>query len=63
MNNGQRVSQTIIGLAAAGAAVIGVASFIAALFPFFNGDYAAAGLCLIAAGISFGLLANAVFRQ
>jgi len=63
MDDGHKVSQTIIGLAAAGAALIGVVSLIAALFPFFNGDYAAAGFCLIASGISFGLLANAVFRR
>jgi hypothetical protein len=30
---------------------------------FFNGDFVAAGVCLLAAALSFGLLANAVFRN
>jgi hypothetical protein len=52
----------IIGLVTIGSSITGVASFIAALFPLFGADYAAAGLCLIAAALSFGLLANAVLR-
>ena len=62
MNNNPGMSGTIIGLAAAGSAVTGIASFVIAFFPFFNGDYAATGICFLAAAFSFGLLANAVFR-
>jgi len=62
MDEGRKVSNTIIGLAAVGGAFIGVVSFIAALFPFFEGDFTGAGLCLLAAALSFGLLANALYR-
>ena len=62
MDEGKKVSNTIIALAAVGSAVIGVISFLAALFPFFEGDFAAAGLCLLAAALAFGLLANALYR-
>jgi len=54
---------TIIGLATLGGGVTGVAGFLAALVAFFSGDFVATGVCLIAAALSFGLLANALFRQ
>lgn len=54
---------TIIGLAAIGSSITGIASLIAAIFPFFNGEFTAMGACLIAAALSFGLLANAVLRE
>jgi hypothetical protein len=62
MNGDSKVSNTIIALAAVGGAVTGVFSFIAALFPFFAGDFTGAGLCLLASAFSFGLLANALYR-
>jgi hypothetical protein len=62
MDNNRNASGTIIGLAAVGSAVIGVVSFIAAFFPFLNGDFLSAGIFMIAAALSFGFLANAVFR-
>jgi len=62
MLEGSKVSNTIIALAAVGGAVTGVISFIAALFPLFEGDFTGAGLCLLAAAFSFGLLANALYR-
>jgi hypothetical protein len=52
----------LIGLATMGSAAIGVIGLVAALAAFFNGDFAATGLCLIASAFSFGLLANAVLR-
>jgi hypothetical protein len=52
-----------MGLAALGGVVTGALGLVAALFPFFDGDFTATGLCLIAAALSFGLLANAVLRD
>jgi hypothetical protein len=63
MSEDRRKLDTIIGLAAIGSSITGVASLIVAIFPFFNGEFVAAGACLIAAALSFGLLANAVFRD
>jgi len=54
---------SIAGLAIIGTCIIGVASLIAALFAFLNGDFTAVGVCLMAASLSFGLLANAVLRE
>ena len=56
-------AQTIGGIAVVGAATTGILSLIIALFPLIRGDYLAAGVCLLAAAFSFGLLANAVFRD
>ncbi|MDY6912741.1 MAG: hypothetical protein SVM79_10340 [Chloroflexota bacterium] len=63
MSENNRWANTVIGLAAIGSACIGVVGFIAALFPFFNGNYSAAGLLLIASALSFGLLSIAVFHR
>jgi hypothetical protein len=62
MDDERKISNTIIGLAGTGGAVTGLVSFIVALLPLFNGDFMAAGVCFLASGLSFGLLANAVFR-
>jgi hypothetical protein len=58
-----RLTNTIVGLAATGAAATGVVSGIAALFPLFSGEFLAAGVLLIAASLSFGMLAIAVFSR
>ena len=63
MNKNSKLVNTIIGLSIIGAAVIGVVSFIAAFFPFFSEDYAAAGLMLIASALSLGLLSMAVLGR
>lgn len=62
MSNGRKRLDTIIGLAALGSSVTGVVSLVVALFPIFSGEFLAAGVCLLAAALSFGLLANAVLR-
>jgi len=49
----------VVDLAAIGPVVVGIVSLIAALFPFFSGDYVGAGLLLIASALSFGLLSLA----
>ncbi len=63
MKEENRLVNTIVGLAAIGAAFIGVLSFIAAFFPFFSEDYVATGLLLIASALAFGLLSVAVLGR
>ena len=46
-----------------GGGITGFASLIMALFPFFNGEFLSAGIYLLAAALSFGLMANAVLRE
>ncbi len=53
----------VIGFAALGSCITGVVSLIVALVPLFNGNFLAAGVCLAAAALAFGLLANAMFRR
>lgn len=62
MDDRNRTSRRIAGLAVLGGAVTGILALIGALYPFFNGDYASAGFMLIAAALAFGMLANAIFR-
>lgn len=62
MSEQRKTLDGIIGFITIGGSITGIVSFIVALFPLFRADYAAAGLCLIAAALSFGLLANAVLR-
>jgi hypothetical protein len=62
MTNDRRRLDAIIGLAALGSAATGVMSLVVALFPLFSGEFLAAGICLLAAALSFGLLAIAVLR-
>ena len=51
----------VIGLATVGPVLIGFVSAILAIFLILGGNYTPAALSLIAAGITFGLLAIAVF--
>ena len=62
MNKDRRRLEALVGLAALGAGVSGTASLIAALLPLFAGEFMAAGVCLAAAALSFGLLSNALLR-
>jgi hypothetical protein len=55
--------ETIAGVAVICGMITGFASLIAAVFAFFSFNWAGAGLCLAAAGLSFGLVANAALRQ
>ncbi len=58
-----RLTNAIIGLAATGAAATGLFSAFAALIPLFSGEFLAAGVLLIAASLSFGMLSIAVFGR
>jgi len=62
MSGNRRKIDTLIGLAVVGSGVTGAVGFFAAIFALLMGEFAVAGVCLIAAALSFGLLANAVLR-
>jgi hypothetical protein len=53
----------MVRLSVLGSGVAGVVGLIAALLPLLAGEFLAASLCLTAAVISFGLLANALLRE
>ena len=55
--------ETAGGLALIGGLVAGFGGLIAALVSFFTLNLLGAGVCLAAAGISFGLVANAIWRN
>lgn len=63
MENNQNRSNTLMGITALGGLITGALALVAALFPFLEGEFGATGLCLIAAALSFGLLANAMLRE
>jgi hypothetical protein len=63
MTEDPKTLNAIIGLVAVGSSVTGVGSLIAALVAFLSGELTAAGMCLMAAALSFGLLANALLRD
>ena len=58
-----RRASWLIGLATLGASITGVFALFAALFAFLSGQWQAAGVCLLAAGVAFGALANALLRR
>lgn len=61
MTNGSNGSGP--GLAILGGMLAGGSALLVALLAAFSGDYTAAGICLAAAGLAFGLLANAFYRS
>ena len=63
MNKDVTVLNIVVGFSATGPAFVGVIALIAAVIPFFNGDFVGAGLLLISSSISFGLLATAVLGK
>ncbi len=59
-----RTAGTAIGLSVVGSATVGVAGVIAAVVAGIGyADFVGTGMCLLAAAVAFGLLANAIFRQ
>jgi len=54
---------TLIGLASIGCIVTGVISLFSALFPLLSGEFLPAAIFLIAAALSFGLIAIALIRK
>jgi hypothetical protein len=64
MSNDPKITALTIQLVTLyGGGITGFASLIMVFFPFFNGDFLSAGIYLLAAALSFGLMANAVFRE
>lgn len=51
------------GLALIGGLVVGIVGLFAALIAFFTFNLLGGSICLAAAGISFGLVANAIWRD
>ena len=62
MSDNVKKASALVGLSVLGSCIAGVLSLIVAVLSFFDGDFAVTGICLAAAGASFGLLANAVLR-
>ncbi len=52
----ERWFASLVGLGAVGDAVVGVLSFLLALVSALGGNLVAAGVCLVAAAVAFGLL-------
>jgi hypothetical protein len=63
MAEGQRRGEAIAGVAVICGMVTGFAGLVAAIFAFFSFNWVGAGVCLAAAGLSFGFVANAALRQ
>jgi hypothetical protein len=63
MAEGRQSGETIAGVAVVCGMITGYASLIAAVFAFFSFNWVGAGACLAAAGLSFGLVANAALRR
>ena len=53
----------VVGLTIVGCSIVGAVAFIQSLISKFSGEHLAAGVFLLAAALSFGLLANAVLRE
>ena len=63
MAEAQRKGEAIAGAAVICGMITGFAGLIAAVFAFFSFNWVGAGVCLAAAGLSFGLVANAALRH
>lgn len=55
--------ETLAGVAVICGMAAGFAGFLVAVFSFFSGNLVGAGVSLAAAGLSFGLVANASLRK
>ena len=58
-----RRGEMIAGVAVVCAMFTGFAALVATVFAFFSLNWVGAGVCLLAAGVSFGLVANASLRN
>jgi len=59
----ERQSNWLIGVATVGGIITGLGGLFAAFVAFISGQWQAAGVCLIAAALAFGTLANAALRH
>ena len=63
MSRATEKAETAGGLALLGGLIAGFAGLVAALIAVLTINLIGAGVCLAAAGISFGLTANAIWRR
>jgi hypothetical protein len=56
-------ARTVGGIAVICGLLSGVAGLLAATFAFFSYNWVGVGVCIGSAGLSFGLVANAVWRN
>ena len=63
MAENNRKGETAAGVAVVCGLFTGFAALLAAVFACFSFNWVGAGVCLLAAGVSFGLLANASLRN
>jgi hypothetical protein len=57
-----RKGEMVAGVAVVCAMFVGFVALVAAVFAFVSFNWVGAGVCLLAAGLSFGLVANASLR-
>ena len=63
MEKRHRKFDAVLGLVVIGSLVTGFAGLIAALLAFSSYNWIGIGICLGAAALAFGLLANALLRE
>ena len=63
MENKNNKFDAILGIIIIAGLITGIGSLVAAFFAFFNYDWVGTGVCLGAAALSFGLIANAILRS
>ncbi len=62
-DSGAQAGRTAAGLSVSGGLLTGAGALVTALAAVLSGDFVGCGVCLVAAALAFGLLANAVYRQ
>ena len=55
--------EKLVGIAAIFSIVVGFVALLVAIFAFLSSEYSAAGLSLIAAALSFGLVSVAILKS
>ena len=63
MNEQRSRLELVVGLSVVLGMLTGILALGAAVFAFGNFDWMALGICLAAAALAFGLIANAVLRH
>jgi hypothetical protein len=63
MEKGRRWVESMVGIAVLGSLLTGVLSLIVGVIALLGDEFVTGGVLFVAAGLSFGLLANAVLRQ
>jgi hypothetical protein len=63
MSEEKRKLDGVIGFAVYGSMIVGSLGIVASVFAFLAADLSAGAMFLVASGLAFGLLTNAVLRQ